>query len=38
MKQRFKIYRNNEVIADLKNIKTLADFCTGGFKFGIYST
>ena len=34
---RFKIYKNNEVIADLKNIKTLADTCTGGYmKFGIY--
>ena len=34
---RFIIYKNNEVIADLKNIKTLADTCTAGyFKFGIY--
>ena len=34
---RFKIFRNNEVIADLRNIKTLADTCTGGYmKFGIY--
>ncbi len=34
---RFKIYKNNEVIADLKNIKTLADTCTGGYmKMGIY--
>ena len=33
----FKIYKNNEVIADLRNIKTLADTCTGGYmKFGIY--
>ena len=31
------IYKNNEVIADLKNIKTLADTCTDGyFKIGIY--
>ena len=35
---RFKIYKNNKVIADLKNIKTLADTCTGGYmKFGIRS-
>jgi hypothetical protein len=34
---RFIIYKNNEVIADLKNIKTLADTCTGGYmKMGIY--
>ena len=34
---RFVIYKNNEKIADLKNIKTLADTCTGGYmKFGIY--
>ena len=34
---RFKIYKNSEVIADLKNIKTLADTCTGGYmKIGIY--
>jgi len=34
---RFIIYKNNEVIADLKNIKTLADTCSSGyFKFGIY--
>ena len=34
---RFIIYKNNEVIADLKNIKTLADTCNAGyFKFGIY--
>ena len=34
---RFKIYKNNEVIADLKNIKTLAETCTGGYmKMGIY--
>ena len=34
---RFKIYKNNKVIADLKNIKTLADTCTGGYmKMGIY--
>ena len=29
--------KNNKVIADLKNIKTLADTCTGGYmKMGIY--
>jgi hypothetical protein len=34
---RFKIYKDNKVIADLKNIKTLADTCTGGYvKMGIY--
>ena len=34
---RFIIYKNNKKIADLKNIKTLADTCTGGyFKMGIY--
>jgi len=34
---RFTVYKNNEVIADLKNIKTLADTCTGGYmKIGIY--
>ena len=34
---RFKIYKNNEVVVDLKNIKTLADTCTGGYmKVGIY--
>ena len=34
---RFKIYKNNQVIADLQNIKTLADTCTGGYmKMGIY--
>ena len=34
---RFIIYKNDEVIADLKNIKTLADTCTTGyFKLGIY--
>ena len=34
---RVKIYKNHEVIADLKNIKTLADTCTGGYmKMGIY--
>ena len=34
---RFIIYKNNEVIADLKNIKTLADTCTGGYmKMGVY--
>ena len=34
---RFKIYKNDEVIADLKNVKTLADTCTGGYmKMGIY--
>ena len=31
------IYKNNKIIADLKNIKTLADTCTGGYiKMGIY--
>ena len=34
---RFKIYKDNKVVADLKNIKTLADTCTGGYlKMGIY--
>ena len=34
---RFKIYKNDEVVVDLKNIKTLADTCTGGYmKVGIY--
>ena len=34
---RFIIYKNNEVIADLKNIKTLADTCNSGYlKVGIY--
>jgi hypothetical protein len=34
---RFIIYKNNEVIADLKNIKTLADTCNSGYlKLGIY--
>jgi len=34
---RFKIYKNDEVVVDLKNIKTLADTCTGGYmKIGIY--
>ncbi len=34
---RFVIYKNNEMIADFENIKTLADTCTGGYmKFGIY--
>ena len=34
---RFVIYKNNEVIADLKNIKTLADTCNSGYlKVGIY--
>ena len=34
---RFKIYKNDEVVVDLKNIKTLADTCTGGnMKIGIY--
>ena len=34
---RFTIYKNNTIIADLKNVKTLADTCTGGYmKFGIY--
>ena len=34
---RFKIYKNNEEIADLKNIKTLADTCNSGYlKLGIY--
>jgi hypothetical protein len=34
---RFKIYKDNKVIADLRNIKTLADTCTGGYvKMGIY--
>ncbi len=34
---RFIIYKNNEVIADLKDIKTLADTCNSGyFKLGIY--
>ncbi len=34
---RFIIYKNNKVIADLKNVKTLADTCTGGYmKMGIY--
>ena len=34
---RFKIYKNDKVVVDLKNIKTLADTCTGGYmKVGIY--
>ena len=34
---RFIIYKNNEVLADLKNVKTLADTCNSGyFKLGIY--
>tara|TARA_B100001113_G_scaffold45278_1_gene32057 strand:- start:44 stop:883 length:840 start_codon:yes stop_codon:yes gene_type:complete len=34
---RFKIYKDNKVVVDLKNIKTLADTCTGGYmKIGIY--
>ncbi len=34
---RFIIYKDNEVIADLKNIKTLADTCNSGYwKLGIY--
>ena len=34
---RFKIYKNDDVVVDLKNIKTLADTCTGGYmKVGIY--
>ena len=34
---RFIIYKNNEIIADLKNIKTLADTCNSGYlKLGIY--
>ena len=34
---RFKIYKNDEVVVDFKNIKTLADTCTGGYmKVGIY--
>ena len=34
---RFKIYKNDDVVIDLKNIKTLADTCTGGYmKVGIY--
>ena len=34
---RFIIYKNNKVIADLKNIKTLADTCNSGYlKLGIY--
>ena len=34
---RFRIYKNNDVVVDLKNIKTLADTCTGGYmKVGIY--
>ena len=34
---RFVIYKNNKVIADLKNIKTLADTCNSGYlKVGIY--
>ena len=34
---RFKIYKNNEEISDLKNIKTLADTCNSGYlKLGIY--
>ena len=34
---RFIIYKNNEVIADLKNIKTLAETCNSGYlKLGIY--
>ena len=34
---RYLIYKNNELIGDLKNIKTLADKCGAGFlKVGIY--
>ncbi len=34
---RFRIYKDNKVIADLNNVKTLADTCTGGYmKMGIY--
>ena len=34
---RYLIYKNNELIGDLKNIKTLADKCDRGFlKVGIY--
>ena len=34
---RFIIYKNNEVIADLKDVKTLADTCNSGYlKLGIY--
>ena len=34
---RFRIYKNNKIIADLKNIKTLADTCDRGYlKLGIY--
>ena len=34
---RFIIYKNKEVIADLKDIKTLADTCNSGYlKLGIY--
>ena len=34
---RCKIYKNDDVVVDLKNIKTLADTCTGGYmKVGIY--
>ncbi len=34
---RFIIYKNKEVIADLKGIKTLADTCNSGYlKLGIY--
>ena len=34
---RFRIYKNNKIIADLKNIKTLADTCDKGYlKLGIY--
>jgi len=34
---RFIIYKNNKVLADLKNVKTLADTCNSGyFKLGIY--
>jgi len=34
---RYLIYKNNELIGDLKNIKTLADKCDAGYlKVGIY--
>ena len=34
---RLVLYKNNKVIADLKNIKTLADTCNSGYlKVGIY--
>ena len=34
---RFIIYKNNKVIADLKDVKTLADTCNSGYlKLRIY--